>query len=368
MGTIRECIRKDGSSSYHAEVRLKGYRPQRASFRTRSLAKKWVQDVESGIRDGRHFRAVESKRHTVGEMIDRFITQWLVKYPSREKKQTSLLIWWKQWCGHLLLADLTPSVIAEGRDHLLNETTIRGGLRSPSTVNRYLSSLGIVLTVSVKEWRWLEENPIRNVTKPSEGEARERFLSMEEKDRLLQACRESRNPNLLPIVSLALITAMRFGEIAGLRWCNIDFEQRTITLWRTKNGDKRVIPLTTEATGIFRKLPTFGSPNDDLVFRSQRNTDTRKQRVSVREAFENALKRAGIKNFRFHDLRHTAASYIAMSGATQGELMAILGHRSPAMTQRYAHYSQKHLSAMLERTSSMFKDESELKGKNDDVS
>lgn len=348
MGTIRECVRKDGSSSYHAEVRLRGYPPQRASFRTRSLAKKWVQDVESGIRDGRHFKTVESKRHTVGEMIDRFISHWLVKFPARQEKQASLLKWWKHYCGNLLLADLTAAVIAEGRDQLLNETTIRGGLRNPSTVNRYLSALGKAITITVKEWGWLEENPMRNISKPSEGEGRERFLSLAEKDRLLQACQESRNPNLVPIVKLALITAMRFGEIAGLRWRDIDFQQRTITLLRTKNGDRRIIPLTDEAVSLFQECLTFGVPLDELVFRSQRNSSAQ-QKVSIREAFENAVERAGIKNFRFHDLRHTAASYMAMSGATQGELMAILGHRSPSMTRRYAHYSQGHLKNVLER-------------------
>jgi len=228
MGTIRECVRKDGSCSYHAEVRLRGHQPQRASFRTKSLAKKWIQDVESGIRDGRHFKTVEAKRHTVNEMIDRFIGQWLVKYPGRQEKQTSLLNWWKHWCGHLLLADLTTAVIASGRDHLLSETTVRGNLRSPSTVNRYLSALGKALAVTVKEWGWLEDSPMRNVTKPSESEGRERFLSFEEKECFLKACQESRNLHLFPIVSLALATAMRFGEIVGLRWCDIDFEQNKI--------------------------------------------------------------------------------------------------------------------------------------------
>lgn len=357
MATIRESVRKDGTSSYHVEVRLKGHPHQRATFRTCSLAKKWVQNVESAIRDGRHFKTIESKRHTVGDMIEKFITQWLPKYPRRQEKQAQLLSWWKQCCGYLLLADLTTAVIADCRDQLLNENTVRGGLRSPSTVNRYLSAFGKVLNIAVKEWGWLEVSPMTNVTKPTEGEGRERFLSPSEKDQLLQACRESRNPNLLPMVSLALITAMRFGEIAGLHWRDIDFDQGTITLLRTKNGDRRVIPLTDEAASIFRECPTFRSPLNELVFRSQYDTG-RQQKVSIREAFENAVERAGIKDFRFHDLRHTAASYMAMSGATQGELMAILGHRSPTMTRRYAHYSQEHLSRLLERTTLKIKKES----------
>lgn len=347
MGSIRECPRKDGTCTYHAEVRMKEH-SQRATFRTRSLAKKWIQDVESAIRDGRHFKTAESKRHTVGEMIDRFITQWLSKHPQRQKKQSSYLQWWKQYCGDLTLSKLSPAVIAEARDQLLTETTVRGGLRSSSTVNRYLSAFGKALTVAVKEWGWLEDSPMRNVTKPPEGRGRERFLTISEKNRLLEACRESRNLNLLPIVSLAIITAMRLGEITGLRWTDIDFERRTATLWCTKNGDKRVVPLTMEAVAIFKSCPTYGGATEERVFQSKRNGRTEK-RISIREAFENALRKAEIKDFRFHDLRHTAASYMAMGGATQGELMAILGHRSPAMTRRYAHYSQDHLNNVVEK-------------------
>ena len=271
------------------------------------------------------------------------------KYPQRQEKQTFLLGWWRRQCGHLLLADLTPSVIAECRDLLLSETTPRGQLRSPSTVNRYLSALGKVLMVTVKEWGWLESSPMTNVQKPSESQGRERFLSSLERDKLLEECRRSRNSNLYPIVALALITGMRLGEITGLWWENINFDQKKIVLWRTKNGDNRYIPLTEEAEGIFRSLLTFGGAADQLVFQSGRNSKQH-EKVSIREAFEHALKRAGIENFRFHDLRHTAASYMAMAGATQGELMAILGHRSPAMTRRYSHYSQQHLTKVLERT------------------
>lgn len=349
MGYIREVTKKSGEITYHAEVRLKGHPPERESFRTKTQAKKWVQDTESAMRDGRHVKISEAKRHTVGDMIKRFVSQWLSKSPQRLKKQASLLSWWNEWCGYLLLADLTPAVIAEGRDQLLNEITVRGALRSSSTVNRYLSALGKALTVAVKEWGWLQDSPMRNVGKPSENPGRERFLSKEEKGRLLQACAESRNLNLLPIVSLALITGMRFGEIVGLRWGDVDFTRCTITLIKTKNGDRRIIPLTKEAAEIFRSYPTFGAPADEMIFRSHRNTSS-EQKVSIRDAFERTCKRVGISDFRFHDLRHTAASDMAMAGATQGELMAILGHRSPAMTKRYAHYSQEHLLKVMEKS------------------
>lgn len=348
MGTIREITRKDGTISYHAEIRMKGHKPERGSFRTRTKAKEWIQDTESAIRDGRHFKTRESKRHTVGEMLDRFINQWLSKFPHRKEKQRQYLNWWQQYCGDELLSNLTPSTIASARDKLLHEVTGRGSPRSPSTVNRYLSAFGKALTIAVKEWGWLEDNPMQKITRPTENQSRERFLSVMEKEKLLQECAQSRNPNLYPIVALALVTAMRFSEIVGLKWADIDFENKRIFLWKTKNGDRRVIPLIKPSEDILRKCLTFGKSSEELIFQSIRNLKSH-QKISIRESFENAVKRAGIENCRFHDLRRTACSYMAMGGATQGELMAILGHRSPQMTRRYAHYSQHHLSDVLEK-------------------
>lgn len=348
MGSIREITKKDGSKSYHAEIRLRGHPIERDNFRTRSLAKKWIQDTESAIRDGRHVKTTEAKRHTLGGLIDRFIAQWLPKFPKGLAKQTALLTWWKNRLGHLVLADVSSNVIAEARDALLLETTNRGNLRSPSTVNRYLAALSKAFTVAVKEWGWIDDSPMRKVSKPREGAARDRYLSIYEKDRLLAACKESTNPYLYALVSLSILTAMRFGELINLNWEDIDFDLRTITLHETKNGDKRILPLTDAAELIFKECPTYVKNATGLIFRSHRQNNLSGV-VSVRGSFEKALAIAGIKKFRWHDLRHTAASYLAMNGATQGELMAVLGHRSPHMTRRYAHYSQKHLAELLER-------------------
>ena len=260
MGTIREYTKDDGTVTFHAEVRLRGYTPQRDSFRTKSQAKKWIQDTESAIRDGRHFKTTEAKRHTLGELIDRFVNQWLPKYPKRQDKQTALLTWWKNRLGHHVLSDLTPAVIAEARDTFLSETTKRKQLRSPSTVNRFLAALSKALTVAVQEWGWLDDSPMRKVAKPSEGLGRDRFLSLEEKDRLLIACKESSNPNLYPLVSLSILTAMRFSELINLKWEDVDFLRgRSITLRETKNGDRRIIPLTDSIEAIFKLCPTYSN-------------------------------------------------------------------------------------------------------------
>lgn len=347
MGAIRESKKKDGAVTYHAEVRLKGYPPQRASFRTRTLAKKWVQDTESSIRDGRHFRTAESKKHTVKDLIDRFINQWLAQFPHRTVRQTAYLAWWKDRLGHLLLADLTPAILAEARDALLAEKTPRQTIRNPSTANRYIAAFSRALTIAMKEWGWLDDTPMRKVSKPAEGKGRNRLLSLEEKERLLQACKVSLNPHLYPIVSLALLLGMRYGEIAGLKWEDIDYTNKLITLAKTKNGETRILPLTPAVEGAL----AFCRKTDiehGLVFKPSSPTN-RSGVVDIRNAFIKALKQGDIQSFRFHDLRHAAASYLAMNGATQGELMAILGHKSPSMTRRYAHYSQKHMANLMER-------------------
>ena len=348
MGYIREVIKKDGSKSYHAEVRIRGTAPQRASFRNQSLAKKWIQKTEAAIHDGKYFPDVESKKHTVGEMIDRFIEEWLPKFPKRLSKQKALLGWWKNQMEHILLSDLRPSIIARCRDKLLSEKTCRKRLRTPSTTNRYLASLGKVLSVCVQEWQWLDESPIKKVSKLKEGCGRDRFLSKSEKERLLVSCKESTNPYLYIMVNLSILTAMRYGELSHLRWIDIDFENKKITLEETKNGERRILPLTEYSEMLFKGCPTFGSPKNEFVFKAlyQRSGSSV---ANVRTAFKKALEKAGIENFRWHDLRHTACSWMAMNGATQGELMAILGHRSHVQTRRYQHYSQKHLSDLMQR-------------------
>ena len=347
MGTIREYKKDDESSSFHAEVRLKGYPPQRASFRTKSLAKKWIQDTESSIRDGRHFRTAESKKHTVADLVVRFIEQWLPRNPNGIRKKTALLNWWKNRLGHIILADLTPALIAEARDELLAEKTIRHTIRSPATVNRYLAAFSKALTIAMKEWGWIDDSPMRKISKPSESKGRDRLLTFEEKNRLLAACKASSNPHLHSIVSIALMTGMRLGEILGLKWEDIDFTNKTITLHQTKNGEKRIIPLTEAIKKVIVSCKQSETSKGLLFQPLHRNNKS--QRVQIRPAFLKALQQADIKGFTFHLLRHAAASYFAMQGATQGELQALCGWKSPSMTRRYVHYSQKHVANLMER-------------------
>lgn len=187
MATIVRRTTKQGQISYRAQVRRKGAPPLSATFTRLADAKKWVQITEAAIVEGRHFKTAEAKRHTLADMIDRYRRDILpAKAPESRRKQSQQLLWWRGQLGHCLLADTTPARIAEHRDKLTREH------RATSTVNRYLGALSHAFSVAVREWGWLDDSPMRKVTRPREPRGRVRFLSDQERHQLLEACQTSR--------------------------------------------------------------------------------------------------------------------------------------------------------------------------------
>ncbi len=345
MATIQARKNQKGENRYFVQVRLKGYPPQRATFSRKTDARKWAAQTESAIREGRHFKTAEAKKHTLADLIDRYIRDVVPSRPKSNKKRTAQLSEWRTRIGHYTLANVTPMLIAEQRNVMLNETTRRGKPRSNATVVRYLSALSHAFSVAVKEWGWVEENPVFKVTKPKEPRGRVRFLSDDERTRLLLACQESENPVLYIVVVLALSTGMRQGEILNLRWENVDLKRGRIVLHDTKNEERRVVPVTGHALELMKRHMKVRRLDSDLVFPS-RNGQTP---VYIHHSWLVALKRAGIKDFRFHDTRHSAASYLAMNGASLAEIAEVLGHKTLQMVKRYAHLSEAHTAGVVAR-------------------
>lgn len=210
---------------------------------------------------------------------------------------------------------------------------------------RYLAALSHALTIAMKEWQWIEDSPMRRVLKPKEPRGRVRFLSDEERSRLLSECKNSESPYLYTAVVLALSTGGRRMEILGLSWRCIELDRGVITLHETKNGERRVLPLTGHALDLMKQHAKVRHVNCDLVFPGK----SLKTPVDLRTPFETALKRAEIADFRWHDLRHSCASYLAMSGASLAEIAEILGHKTLQMVKRYAHLSEAHTSKVVAR-------------------
>jgi len=350
MANIQERRDRDGKTRYRVQIRLKGYAAQTATFDRKTDAKEWARQTETDLKAGRHLKTAEAKRHTFGEMIDRYTRSVLpLKSRSSQYTQTIQLNWWKEQLGDYILSDVTPPVIAEARDLLSSGETYRHTRRSQSTVIRYLAVLSHCYSVATKEWGWVDDSPMRKVTKPKEPRGRVRFLSDDERVRLLAACKESRNPCLYDVIVLALSTGMRKSEILSLKWQDVDLSRGVITLLETKNNERRAVPLSgfaLKCLGDRNRARRIDSP---YVFPAPFRHGEKPKPVDLQSAWDWAVKRAGIEDFRFHDLRHTAASYLCMSGATIPELAGVLGHKTLQMVKRYAHLSDPHTASIVRR-------------------
>jgi integrase len=254
------------------------------------------------------------------------------------------LTWWNQQLGHVRLDQLTPARLTACRD-LLAQT------RAPATTNRYLAVLSHAFTVAVQEWGWLEASPMRGVRRLREPRGRVRVLSDEERLRLLEACHGSHNRCLYPVVLLAVSTGARKMEILSLRWPDVDLKRGVLTFHETKNKERRSVPLTGKALPLMQHHARIRRIDTPLVFP---RADGLKP-SDLRYAFRQALREAGIIDFRFHDLRHSTASYLAMQGASLVEIAEVLGHRTLQMTKRYTHLTEAHTRHIVERmTAAMF--------------
>ncbi len=259
------------------------------------------------------------------------------------------LAWWEAQLGALPVGDLTTARIIECRAKLARGEGLSGEAASAATQVRHLALLKHVLSTAKNEWEWLDDNPAARVRGPKEPRGRVRFLSEEERERLLDACRGSSEHRLHALVVLALATGARQGGLLNLRWSDIDLARGHAVLHETKNGERRALALARPAVEVLRAMGQLRRLGCDLVFASRRGIAT-----FPREAWEQALAAAAIEDFRFHDLRHTAASYLAMSGATLAEIAEVLGHKSLVMVKRYAHLSQSHVSGVVQRMSEKF--------------
>ena len=344
MATIEP--RKAGSNTtYRVKIRLKGHPPQTATFERKTDARHWAQQTETAIREGRHFKTTEAKRHTLGELVDRYLRDVLPSKPKSERDQKRQLLWWKQQLGHYVLADVTAVVIAEHRDKLTRGLTPQGRQRSPATTNRYISALSHALTIAMREWGWLDDNPMRKVSKLKEPRGRVRFLTEDERPRLLEACK-AHSPALYSIVVLALSTGARQGEILNLTWRDIDLARGMIILEETKNNERRAIPLQGHALELIKEMGKVKRIDTDLLFPSRKDPS---QPLYVQSIWRVVIKRAGIEDFRFHDLRHSCASYLAMNGASLAEIADVLGHKTLQMVKRYTHLSELHTAGVVAR-------------------
>jgi integrase len=342
MATITKVARQSGHA-YRVQIRIHGKKPISKTFRTKKLAQAFARDVEGNFEERAAGLDSRLRKHTLAELIDKFMMNWAGK----DQSTIPRLVWWSEQYGKLPLEQVDRETIQEALERLATEPWGREGRqRSPATINRYHTALSSAFQNGIQSgWYGLTVNPCRGIRKHPEKHQFDRFLSEEERKALLQSCRESRSKLLYPLVLLALTTGARKGELLGLRWQDIDLDRKTARLYDTKSGKPRILPLVDAARVELKTLRERSRKGASLVFPNLAGNAP----VQIDPSWKAALHRAGVESFRFHDLRHTAASYLTMAGIPLVTVAEILGHQTLSMVQRYAHHDTAHKASVVNK-------------------
>lgn len=352
---IEERIGSDGEVSYRAKVRIKGYPAQSATFSRITDAVRWRQEVETDIRRGKYFQIAEARKHTFGELVDRYIKNVLPRKPSSEKKQAAQLLWWKKQIGDRLLCDISTALIVEIRDKLLNGITYRHTKRSPACVNRYLAVLSHLFSIGIVEYQWLTDSPVKRL-KLKEPNPGTRAITEEELDRIIQRCKESQNKVLLPVVLISLSTGCRLMEALSLRHGDILWGENnscTLIFRNTKNGSAHEISLVGPAKELLAEYTKIRRLDTDLVFPASKGL--KKRPAVIRHAWDEVLQKAGIsKNITFHSIRRTVGTRLAKLNVGESIIGKILNHKSSSVTKKYILLSKPDMEGALEKMNNTF--------------
>jgi integrase len=329
-------FRKRGSSGWQAQVRRKGYPAQSKSFSTRAAAVQWVRSIEYEMDQGLFVSRNEAETTTVGELLHRYLAEYTPQKKGAGPESCRIRALLRHPIAKRFIGTVRGVDMARYRDERLQKVT-------PGSLRRELTILSQLFEVSRKEWGIYVHNPVRDIKLPAENSARNRRLqdaehgSESEETILFAACRQSRNPYLLPIVRLALETAMRQSELVHIHWQHINLKRRTIFLPHTKNGYSRTVPLSTEAVAVLTSLPR--GINGDLF----PGVTTE----AIKKAFIRAVRRTAIDDFHFHDLRHEATTRLFERGLNIMEVSSITGHKDLRMLRRYTHLKAEDLAKKL---------------------
>jgi integrase len=322
---------------YQVRIRLRD-QTRSATFGTLRAARRWARTTEGALLAQRYEALPAATPLTLDDVFQRYTSEELPrKAQETARKYAQHLAWWQAQLGSLRLRSLQPAHVVACREAL-------AVTHAPATVNRYLATLGHALTMA-QEWGWLEVSSIVRIRRLREPPGRVRYLSDAERRRLLEACAASHQSLLFPLVVVALSTGARKMELLRLTWSDVDLRHNRLLLHETKNREHRSVPLTGKALEVLRDLGKVRRIDTPLCFP---RADGREP-VDLRYAWTVALQKAGIPDFRFHDLRHSCASYLAMNGASLLEIAEILGHKTLAMVKRYAHLTEAHTTAVVGR-------------------
>jgi integrase len=337
MASIRQ-----RSGRWQARVIRKGFQPETKTFNSRDEALKWSRAMEAEMDRGVFVSIREAERTTLADLLDRYAKEVSPSKRSHDSEKALLKKLATFSIGRLSLANLTPKAVGNFRDERLASV-------QASTTIRQLAVLRAVINHARREWGFAIDNPVEKIRMPSTPRHRERVLSPDEEVRLLEVLtagelrtangtfsKATRDVWVKPMAIVAVESAMRRGELLSLKWKNVDLSRRVAYLPITKNGNPRTVPLSMRAVEVLGGLPRS---IDGRVFPIEHWT--------VEQVFERACRVAGVADFRFHDLRHTATSRLSRKVPNLIELAAITGHSNVGMLKRYYHITADELAEKI---------------------
>jgi len=305
-------------------------------FPKKADAEAYLGKVLAAKKEGRYHDVFDVKRETqvtFNDLADRYVENFQTQRSFKGFK-SHVVRELREAFGNRRLSEITYLDLETYRNRRKATRTKANRPRTDASVNRDMAILGHMLSKAV-EWGLLEASPFRKGKRLmlKENNHRLRFLTEAEIEALLKAC----SPHLKPIVETALLTGMRRGELLSLKWEQI--RNGFIYLTETKSGKARQIPINNRLAEVLKEVRRGNQLKSPYVF-----CDSKGRRfLQVKRSFASACRRAGIDDFRFHDLRHTFASRLVMKGASLKAVQELLGHADMKMTMRYAHLSQEHL-------------------------
>ncbi len=264
------------------------------------------------------------------ELLDRYLNEHAARRANHRRELTSVKNL-NTFFGNPTLDQITPKRIVAYKNHRYTD-----GVK-PATINRELASLKKAFNLARREWEWCEDNPVCRVSMEQEHNTRDRWLTADEETRIMSAAPAW----LRELMVFAIHTGMRQGEILGLTWAGVDLFRRTVTVFKSKNGERRTLPLNQTALDLLKHKAGSRSVDTELVFPSE--AQTRLNPSNISRSLNLALEKAKMTDFHFHDLRHTCATRMVQAGVDLYKVQRLLGHKLPIMTQRYAHHYPESL-------------------------
>ena len=331
MATFRKRPGPRGATVWQAQIIRRGHERQYKTFDTKAEAEAWARQIEGEMDRGVFTSRAEAEATTLREALDRYEREVTPKKKSSSDERYKLGAWRSSTLAARSLASIRGKDLAAWRDAELTGGSATG------TVRRKLALLAHVFKVARKEWGMESlASPVDTIQLPPPGKARDRRLVGDEQARLMTAAL-AYGGEIGPVITWAIESAMRRGEIAAMRWEHLDRQARVLLIPETKNGTPREVPLSTVALQVLDSLPRR---LDGLVWNIRPD--------SISQAFERVCKAAGIEGLTFHDLRHEATSRLFEKGLNPMEVAAITGHKTLQMLKRYTHLKAKDLVDRLD--------------------